>query len=296
MEPAPPFLRKFRWNKRVEVEISVKATPIFSHDFIGRQDPNDPRYVRVRFGQFSLRTDSRHQIALDKATRSMFIEAAKPLIHRFLLEPPLLDIQPGFMGYLSQPPTPVFSLKTYAVWCSGPDNYAMRRILDGPLMDSKQRFKVRTLKGLRDRLPASALEWFSRYGAHMDPKFDGGLPSEADMISAWAEGAVKTEPREVYVPQLREYVEDIVPGELLPGAVKVKKEDGELDDDESDWSMKMGIGSSPPSSPGSASSSSTLSLSYRPPTPYPALAPVTSDDDSDNGVNALASVEALLAD
>ena len=142
MEPSPPFLHRYLWNPRVEVEIAVTATPVFNPNFIGRHDPTDSRYVKVRFGLWSLRTDSQHQITLDRATKQSFIEAAAPLIQRFKLEPPLLDVLPGFIGYLSQPPTPAFPLKTYVVWCSGPDNYALRRVRDGPLMNSQQRFRV----------------------------------------------------------------------------------------------------------------------------------------------------------
>ena len=68
MEPSPPFLHRYLWNPREEIEIAVKATPIFNPNFIGRHDPLDSRYVKMRFGLWSFRTGSRHQIYLDRAT------------------------------------------------------------------------------------------------------------------------------------------------------------------------------------------------------------------------------------
>ena len=303
MERAPPFLHKFGWNPRVEVEIAVKATPIFDVNFIGRHDTSDPRYVRVIFGPWALRTDSRHQISKDKTTKCFFIEAAKPLIHRFILDPPLMDVQPGFIGYLSQPPSATFSLKTYAVWCSAPDNYALRRVLNGPLMNANQRFKVRTIKGLRDRLPASALEWFHRFGVHMDPGFQGGMPARDELIKAWATVKIKPEAKDDYVPRCREYVEDtLVPDDMFPGTIKREVKDE--DEDEADWSRKMfpvSVPSSLPLPPSPSSTTgvtlpSTPSLSYRPPTPFPPEFPSDSEGESEDVVAALASVEALITE
>ena len=128
MEPAPPFVRPYLWNRRVEIEIAVRVTPIFDLSFVGPHNIKDPRYVKVKFGVWSFRTASGHEIAMDKVTKQAYIEAAAPLIQRFKLEPPLLDVQPGFLGYLSQPPTPACPLRTYVVWASGPDNYALRRL------------------------------------------------------------------------------------------------------------------------------------------------------------------------
>ena len=115
-------------------------------------------------------------------------------------------------------------------------------------MNSNQRFKVSTIKGLKDRLPASALEWFHRYGVHIDPNFEGGVPAKDELIKAWATVKVKTDAKDVYVLWCREYVEDaLVPDDLFPGVVK--KEVKEEDDDEADWSRKMSPNSVPPSSP-----------------------------------------------
>ena len=139
-------------------------------------------------------------------------------------------------------------------------------------MNSQQRFRVSTIKGLRDRLPATALEWYWRYGVFMDAGFDGGKPSKLDMAAAVARDEFKAKVKQELASHSGEYVEDIwVPDVTVKQEVKEEVIAGDAVTD-------------------------PAPLSFRPPTPYPAIIPSDSEGEPDSVMNALESVEALLSE
>ena len=176
MEPAPPFSRHFAIHRQVEIEFSVHAYPLFNKH-LGPHDPCDPDCCQVVFGKWAVRANRLHQIQLDEETQQMFLQSAKPLISRFVLLPPIDPTRPNFIGYMSQPPSAVMAMASYAVWCTGTDNYGLVKVVEGPLLSPKKRRRVALDKAFRDEQTPAVLEWYWRYGVWMDHQYKGGRPA-----------------------------------------------------------------------------------------------------------------------
>ena len=264
-EPAPPFARHFAIHRQVEIEFAVLAYPLFNKH-LGPHDPCDPNCCQVQFGDWAVRACRLHQAQQDDETKQMYVESIKPLISRFVLLPPVDPDRPNFLGYLSQPPSAAMAMASYAVWCTGPNNFGLVRVMEGPLLSAKKRRRVALDKGYRDELSPAVLDWYWRYGVWMDHSYNGGRPnaptleeevqdcpcldnSAEDPPALLSEDEFQpppepflTRPATPYPTSSpsseeedQEYVEDIK--ELLKEE-DIKKE--VVSEDEADWNLKMG--------------------------------------------------------
>ena len=187
--PNPPVFRlPPALHLRAEIKVAVDSSPLENLEFHGEISEEALSHITITRGPWRFRTTGDHLVHHVRIVRLGFQVALESVIWRSALYPPFRPNNPNFLGYLSNPPSTFYPMRTFVVLRTAEHNYALVPLHFGPLLNHNQRLRYTVSREYGYSLTAAVRRWADEFGLWIDPRFDAPVDeAPADVMDVVSE-------------------------------------------------------------------------------------------------------------